>query len=63
MLNVAVFPNIDKENAPMVLKRIVDFYHDKDVKILMPMDGAKFFDYGKYGVEDIENHLDLTLVC
>ena len=43
MLNVAVFPNIDKENAPMVLKRIVDFYHDKDVKILMPMDGAKFF--------------------
>ena len=62
MLNVAVFPNIDKENAPMVLKRIVDFYHDKDVKILMPMDGAKFFDYRKYGVEDIENHpIDMAL--
>ena len=42
MLTIAVFPNIDKENAPMVLRRIVNFYQGKDVKLLMPMDSARF---------------------
>lgn len=62
MLTIAVFPNIDKENAPMVLRRIVNFYQGKDVKLLMPMDSARFFRYEEYGVDDIENYpIDMAL--
>ena len=30
MQNIAVFPNIDKEDAPKVLERIFRFFADKD---------------------------------
>lgn len=58
MFNVAVFPNIDKQNAPNVLKRIVACYSeaDEDVKIIMPMDTASFFGYERFGVDDIERY-------
>ncbi len=55
MLSIAVFPNIDKEKAPMVLKRIVGFFRDKEIQLMMPMDSAEFFGYEEFGVEDIEN--------
>ena len=62
MFTIAVFPNVDKENANMVLRRIVNFYQHKGVKLMMPMDGALFFGYEKYGVEDIEKYpIDMGL--
>lgn len=54
MLTIAVFPNVDKPQAPEVLTRIMDFYRDKDVRIVMPIDESLFFDCEEYGVPNIE---------
>ena len=62
MLTIAVFPNIDKVQANMVVQRIVKFFRDKDVNLVMPMDKAKFFGFDEYGIDDIgERHLDMAL--
>ena len=62
MKNIAVFPNVEKEDAPEVLARIFRFFADKDVRLLMPTDSAKFFHYEAYGVEDIdEQPMDMAL--
>ena len=62
MLTIAVFPNVDKENASDVLRRILDFYRGKDIRVLLPMDEALFFGYPSYGVKDIEDvQLDMGL--
>ncbi len=63
MLQIAVFPNIDKENAPMVLKRLINFFDGRtDARVIIPMDEARFFGYEEYGVEDIENSpIDMAL--
>lgn len=62
MQNIAVFSNIDKEDAPKVLERIFRFFADKDVRLLMPTDSAEFFHCEKYGVEDIdEQPMDMAL--
>jgi NAD+ kinase len=53
MFTIAVFPNVDKENAGEVLKRIVDFCATKPMKLLLPMDEALFFGYDAYGEKDI----------
>ena len=49
MQYIAVFPNAEKKDAPQVLSRIVRFFSDKDVRLLMPMDSATFFHYEEYG--------------
>jgi NAD+ kinase len=62
MQNIAVFPNIDKEDAPKVLKRIFRFFADKDVRLLMPTESAAFFHCEEYGVPDIdEQPMDMAL--
>lgn len=62
MFTIAVFPNVDKENAHMVLQRIVNYFQDKEDKLLMPMKEAVFFGYEKLGVEDIYSHpVDMAL--
>lgn len=55
MLTIAVFPNIHKPEAPQVIQRILDFFADKDVRIIMPLEEARFFRRAGYGVPDIEN--------
>ena len=55
MLTIAVFPNTNKPEAPRVLQRILDFYADKDVRIIMPVEEARIFQHAGYGVTDIEN--------
>lgn len=55
MLTIAVFPNIHKPEAPRVIQRILDFFADKDARIIMPLDEARFFRRAGYGVPDIEN--------
>ncbi|MDD6383314.1 NAD(+)/NADH kinase [Mitsuokella sp.] len=54
MLTIAVFPNVTKDNAAEILYRIVAFYKDKDVRLIMPLDESRFFDMESYGVPDIE---------
>ena len=54
MLTIAVFPNVDKPQSPDVLRRIFNFYHDKDVRLIMPVDEARFFAMERYGVPNIE---------
>lgn len=54
MLTMAVFPNVDKPQSPMMLSRIVRFYRDKSVRIIMPVDESRFFGLEEYGVPDIE---------
>lgn len=62
MLRIGVFPNVYKENSDMVLRRIVNFYQDKDVKLLLPKREADFFRYSALGVDDIEkSQMDLAL--
>ena len=36
MKTIAIFPNIDKPESAGVLKRIVDFFADKEVRLMMP---------------------------
>ena len=54
MLTIAVFPNVDKENASAVLKRILDFCRDKEIRVLLPQDEALFFGYPEYGTTEID---------
>lgn len=54
MLTIAVFPNVDKPQSPEVLRRILSFYEDKDVRLILPVDEARFFGLESYGVPDIE---------
>lgn len=54
MLTIAVFPNVDKPQSPEVLRRILSFYEDKDVRLILPVDEARFFGLESYGVSDIE---------
>lgn len=54
MLKIAIFPNIDKPDAAKVLKRIIGFYRDKEAKLMLPLDEARFFGLEEYGVPDIE---------
>lgn len=62
MLTIAVFPNMDKENANMVLTRIFNFFRDKEVRVVMPMNEAKHFGYETAGVENIEEiPIDMAL--
>ena len=55
MFTIAIFPNVDKENASVVLSRIIEFDSKKEVKLLLPMNEALFFGYEEYGVVDIEH--------
>lgn len=55
MLTIAVFLNIHKPEAPRVIQRILDFFADKDARIIMPLEEARFFRRAGYGVPDIEN--------
>ena len=62
MQYIAVFPNAEKKDAPQVISRIVRFFADKDVQLMMPMDSASFFHYEKYGVPDMKKQeIDMAL--
>ncbi|MFA6848920.1 MAG: NAD(+)/NADH kinase [Selenomonadaceae bacterium] len=62
MFKIAVFPNVDKENSGMVLRRIVSFCKHKEVELIMPMDEALFFGYEKLGAVNIdEQFFDMGL--
>ena len=51
---IAIFPNVSKPQAPEVLRRILRFYQDKDVQLMLPVDESRYFDLETLGVPDIE---------
>lgn len=51
---IAIFPNVSKPQAPEVLRRILQFYQDKDVRLMLPVDESRYFDLEYLGVPDIE---------
>jgi len=53
-MRIAVFPNVDKPASGEVLKRIISFYSDKEVKLMLPLDESRFFGLEEYGVAEIE---------
>ena len=59
---IAVFPNIEKADAPKVLARIVRFFSEKDVQLMLPMKEAVFCHCEACGVENIdEQPMDMAL--
>ena len=54
MQRIAVFPNINKGQSSMILKRLMDFCEGKSVELVLPRDEAAFFGYEGYGREKIE---------
>lgn len=53
MKTIAVYPNIGKKEAPLVLERIFAFFADKPVRLILPKDESRFFRRERYGVENI----------
>ena len=51
---IAIFPNVSKPQSPEVLRRIMKFYQDKDVRLMLPVDESRYFDLESLGVSDIE---------
>ena len=41
MMQLAVFPNISKRRAGEIVDRIFNFYHNKDVRLVMPATEAR----------------------
>lgn len=62
MFTIGVFPNTNKTNADLVLKRIVDFYKTKKVKLLLPQKAADELGYAHLGTENLlEEKIDIGL--
>ena len=62
MKTIAIFPNIDKPESAGVLKRIVDFFADKDVRLMMPEATARLCGYPELGVQGIgKQNVDIGL--
>ena len=55
MRRIAVFPNVNKDQSALMLKRLMAFCRDKDVEVLLPRDESIFFGYEKHGRESFEN--------
>lgn len=62
LVKIGVFPNPNKPDADLVLRRIVEFYRTKAVKLLLTQGCAETFGYAELGVEHITDHeMDLVL--
>jgi NAD+ kinase len=62
LFTIGVFPNTNKANADLVLKRIVDFYKTKKVKLLLPQKAADELGYAHLGTENLlDEKIDIGL--
>ena len=62
MMQLAVFPNISKRRAGEIVDRIFNFYHNKDVRLVMPATEARQFRKEEYGLPCVERvHVDMAL--
>lgn len=62
MKTIAIFPNIEKSESAGVLERIVAFFADKDVRLVMPEATARLFGYPELGVQCLDElNVDMGL--
>ncbi|MCR5175842.1 MAG: NAD(+)/NADH kinase [Anaerovibrio sp.] len=62
MKTIAVYPNINKAESADVMKRIHQYFSDKDVRIVMTRDTADMYGCSEYGVDNINGEpVDLGL--
>ena len=62
MMQLAVFPNMSKRRAGEIVERIFNFYHNKDVRLVMPATEARQFRKEEYGLPCVERvHIDMAL--
>lgn len=62
MKTIAIFPNVEKQESASVLERIVAFFADKEVRLVMPEAAAAFFGYPELGVQCVdEQKVDIGL--
>lgn len=58
----AIFPNNEKKRADEIIKRIFNFFNDKNVQLIMTIDDAEIFHQKDCGVRNIEDvHIDIAL--
>lgn len=62
MFTIAVFPNVTKSNIRAILERVLAFFSDKRVCVLLPAKEAKLLGHEEYGIENINRHpIDMAL--
>ena len=54
MLMVALYPNIEKPESKNIVKRIVEFFVNRDVTIMVPAQAGEIFELTQYATPDIE---------
>lgn len=62
MLTIGVIPNIDKKDVDILLARVVNFFSDKEVKIIIEEKAALELGYPHFSVESLlKKEVDLVL--
>ena len=62
MFTIAVFPNVTKANIRAILDRVLAFFADKRVCVLLPAKEARLLGHEAYGIENINHHpIDMAL--
>lgn len=62
MKTIAVFPNINKKEAAQVVSRIVNFFQDKPIRLIMSRSKAEIFGYEHLGVDSVyDKEMDVGL--
>ena len=62
MFTIAVFPNVTKANIRAILDRVLAFFADKDVCVMLPAREAAILGHEEYGVRNINQcPMDMAL--
>ena len=62
MFTIAVFPNVTKANIRTILDRVLAFFADKDVRVMLPAREAAILGHEEYGVRNINQcPMDMAL--
>ena len=62
MFTIAVFPNVTKVNIRAILDRVLAFFADKDVRVMLPAREAAILGHEEYGVRSINQcPMDMAL--
>ncbi|WP_338622606.1 NAD(+)/NADH kinase [Selenomonas sp. TAMA-11512] len=62
MMSIGIFPNMQKNLAKSILKRVMNFFIGKSVRVVMPQREAEYFGFPAYGSESIvDESLDIAV--
>ena len=54
LMQIAIYPNLDKKDVHAVVRRIVRFFSDKPVHVMIPQKEAAALGMAEFGVQEIE---------